>query len=179
MALAAYVAVLAAWSFRTYLRYMPQKKAEEILAKYSKDADRNDALKTLLGAEPPKNLATKDVLKWVEIKSKEKTRVYYFAAYLVTILAVVIVVGMAIRRSIEAPVPHLVIQPVAKKTRSDAPPRLLSNSFDEDKLRFDLYAFRQFHAPLEIYGGLQTVLIVSVSSRTAHRLLTASSCNAS
>ena len=41
------------------------------------------------------------------------------------------------------------------------------------------YAFRQFHAPLEIYGGLQTVLIVSVSSRTAHRLLTASSCNAS
>ncbi len=42
-----------------------------------------------------------------------------------------------------------------------------------------LYAFRQFHAPLEIYGGLQTVLIVSVSSRTAHRLLTASSCNAS
>ena len=42
-----------------------------------------------------------------------------------------------------------------------------------------LYAFRKFHAPLEIYGGLQTVLIVSVSSRTAHRLLTASSCNAS
>ena len=42
-----------------------------------------------------------------------------------------------------------------------------------------LYAFRQFHAPLEIYRGLQTVLIVSVSSRTAHRLLTASSCNAS
>ena len=41
------------------------------------------------------------------------------------------------------------------------------------------YAFRQFHAPLEIYGELQTVLIVSVSSRTAHRLLTASSCNAS
>ena len=41
------------------------------------------------------------------------------------------------------------------------------------------YAFRQFHAPLEIYGGLQTVLIVSVSSRTAHRLLTASSCNSS
>ena len=41
------------------------------------------------------------------------------------------------------------------------------------------YAFRQFHAPLEIYRGLQTVLIVSVSSRTAHRLLTASSCNAS
>jgi sugar lactone lactonase YvrE len=43
----------------------------------------------------------------------------------------------------------------------------------------DSYAFRQFHAPLEIYGGLQTVLIVSMSSRTAHRLLTASSCNAS
>ena len=42
-----------------------------------------------------------------------------------------------------------------------------------------LYAFRQFHAPLEIYGELQTVLIVSMSSRTAHRLLTASSCNAS
>ena len=41
------------------------------------------------------------------------------------------------------------------------------------------YAFRQFHAPLEIYRGLQTVLIVSVSSRTAYRLLTASSCNAS
>ena len=40
-------------------------------------------------------------------------------------------------------------------------------------------AFRQFHAPLERYRGLQTVLIVSVSSRTAHRLLTASSCNAS
>ena len=36
-----------------------------------------------------------------------------------------------------------------------------------------------FMRPLEIYGGLQTVLIVSVSSRTAHRLLTASSCNAS
>ena len=30
---------------------------------------------------------------------------------------------------------------------------------------FLLYAFRQFHAPLEIYRGLQTVLIVSVSSR--------------
>ena len=45
--------------------------------------------------------------------------------------------------------------------------------------RPQLYAFRQFHAPLEIYRGLQTVLIVSVSSRTAHRLLTASSCNAS
>ena len=43
----------------------------------------------------------------------------------------------------------------------------------------ELYAFRQFHAPLEIYGELQTVLIVSMSSRTAHRLLTASSCNAS
>ncbi len=48
----------------------------------------------------------------------------------------------------------------------------------EDRL-IKLYAFRKFHAPLEIYGGLQTVLIVSVSSRTAHRLLTASSCNAS
>ena len=45
--------------------------------------------------------------------------------------------------------------------------------------RYDSYAFRQFHAPLEIYGGLQTVLIVSVSSRTAHRLLTASPCNSS
>ena len=53
---------------------------------------------------------------------------------------------------------------------------LLGNSV---KSETNLYAFRKFHAPLEIYGGLQTVLIVSVSSRTAHRLLTASSCNAS
>ena len=39
--------------------------------------------------------------------------------------------------------------------------------------------FPAISALLEIYRGLQTVLIVSVSSRTAHRLLTASSCNAS
>ena len=39
--------------------------------------------------------------------------------------------------------------------------------------------FPAISCALEIYRGLQTVLIVSVSSRTAHRLLTASSCNAS
>ena len=39
--------------------------------------------------------------------------------------------------------------------------------------------FPAISCALEIYGELQTVLIVSMSSRTAHRLLTASSCNAS
>ena len=42
-----------------------------------------------------------------------------------------------------------------------------------------LIRFPAISCTLEIYGELQTVLIVSMSSRTAHRLLTASSCNAS
>ena len=45
--------------------------------------------------------------------------------------------------------------------------------------RASVIRFPAISCALEIYRGLQTVLIVSVSSRTAHRLLTASSCNAS
>ncbi len=96
IALAAYVIVVAAWSLRAWMQYRPQRKAKEILALYSSDAERTRALAELLGNQPPKGLRQKEVLAWVAMQTKQRSRVLWVLAFLVTLITAVIIVAMAL-----------------------------------------------------------------------------------
>lgn len=95
LAVVAYVCVVAAWITRIWLVTGPKQRAEHILSKFTDDATRSTALRELLGADPPKGIQKSDIMDWVRIKSSENTRGYLALAYLATLLAIVVIVGMA------------------------------------------------------------------------------------
>jgi hypothetical protein len=95
-ALIGYVVVVGAWVVRTYLLAKPQRRAREILQLYSADAQRTKALEELMGSAPPRGLKESQVLDWVKIQTKARTKVLLLIAYISTLVMSTVVVGLAI-----------------------------------------------------------------------------------
>lgn len=95
LALAAYVVVVLAWVFRVWWRYRLENKAEKILEQFDSDAARNEALGKLLGSSPPQGLPRKDLMEWAIVQTRHRSRVLVTVAYLSTLIAIVVVSGMA------------------------------------------------------------------------------------
>ena len=98
LALVGYVVVVAAWATRSWLVYRPQRQTRQILAEYRNDSERNVALRSLLGSEPPKGLKRSELLKWAELQAKGSTRVFLLIAYVSTLITILVIVGLAITR---------------------------------------------------------------------------------
>src|SRR5262249_47889551 len=81
-----YALAVGAWVLAAYLRYRPQRKAEEIIKAYKSDKERNIALRTLTGVDPPPNLRQTEALAWVRLKSKERTQTLMLIAYAITVI---------------------------------------------------------------------------------------------
>jgi hypothetical protein len=97
LALSAYAMVIAAWLVRTWLLLRPQRKAETILALYTDDKQRLAALRTMFDKDPPPGLPKHELLEWVRVSNNAKNRLFLLIAYVATLAAVVLVVGMAIQ----------------------------------------------------------------------------------
>jgi hypothetical protein len=95
-ALIGYVVVVGAWVVRTYLLARPQRRAREILQLYSADAQRTRALEELMGSAPPRGLKEAQVLDWVKIQAKAKTKILLLIAYVSTLVMGTVTVGLAI-----------------------------------------------------------------------------------
>lgn len=96
IALVAYLAVVMAWFLRFWVGGRPQRKAKEILSLYSSDAERTRALGSLLGNEPPSGLKKEEILAWVALQGKHQSRSMLIVAYLATLFAVIVIIGMAL-----------------------------------------------------------------------------------
>jgi hypothetical protein len=95
-ALIGYVVVVGAWVVRTYLLAKPQREAREILRLYSADTQRTRALEELMGSAPPRGLKDSQVLDWVKIQARAKTKVLMLIAYVSTLVMGTVIVGLAI-----------------------------------------------------------------------------------
>ena len=96
IALAAYAVVVLAWAFRAWLGLRLQGKAEKILAQFGSDDARNDALGKLLGSSPPQGLPKKDLMRWAALQTRHRSRVLAMVAYLSTLTAAIVIIGMAL-----------------------------------------------------------------------------------
>jgi hypothetical protein len=95
-ALIGYVVVVGAWVVRTYLLAKPQRRAREILQLYSADAQRTKALEELMGSAPPRGLQESQILDWVKIQTKAKSKAPLLIAYISTLVMSTVFVGLAI-----------------------------------------------------------------------------------
>jgi hypothetical protein len=112
LALAAYVVVVLAWVFRVWLGYRPENRAEKILGQFDSDAARNEALGKLLGSSPQR-LPRKNLMRWAIVGTQHRSRVLATVAYLSTLVAAIVIIGMAL------------FQPVANEVRK--PPVLIDS----------------------------------------------------
>lgn len=96
-ALVAYVIVVLVWALRVWLGHQLHTKAEKILEQFGSDnTARNQALGKLLGSSPPSELPRKDVMRWATLQSRHRSRVLVMTAYLATLAAAIVIVGMAL-----------------------------------------------------------------------------------
>jgi hypothetical protein len=107
IALAAYVVVVLAWTFRIWLKQRLQDKAAKILAQFDSDAERNEALDKLLARRPPPGLPRKDLMRWAALQTRHRSRILVVIAYLSTLTAAIVIVGMALFQ----PTPHEIHRP--------------------------------------------------------------------
>ena len=107
IALAAYVVVVLAWAFSVWQKHQLQSKAEKILEQFDSDAARNEALAKLLRNSPPPGFPKKDLLQWAAQQTRHQSRVLAVVAYLSTLTAAIVIVGMALFK----PVAHEVHKP--------------------------------------------------------------------
>jgi hypothetical protein len=96
-----YALVVCVWIMREWFVSQPQKKAAVILKQYTKDEDRTNALRELVGTAPPKGLKPDEILDWVKTKAKEKSRILLLIAYLSTLVVALIIGVIAIKESTE------------------------------------------------------------------------------
>lgn len=123
IALVAYVVVIVAWSLRAWLKDQPQRKAEKILAQYGSDAKRTIALKALLGTDPPKGMKKEDILLWVKLQTRYRSRFLLAVAYLSTLVAVVVIVGMALfyPQNTDKVMPPVLIESTVQRPEGNSP----------------------------------------------------------
>jgi hypothetical protein len=113
LALVAYVVVVLAWVFRVWRWYRLENKAEKILEQFDSDAARNEALGKLLGSSPPRGLPRKNLMQWATDETRHRSRVLATVAYLSTLIAAIVIIGMAL------------FQPIAHEVRK--PPVLIDS----------------------------------------------------
>jgi len=95
-ALVAYVVAVLAWALKAWLGHQLQGRAEKILRQFESDAARNDALATLLGSSPPAGLPRRDLMRWARLQTQHRSRILAVTAYMATLTAAIVVVGMAL-----------------------------------------------------------------------------------
>ena len=117
LALAAYALAAAAWGLKVWLADKPERDARRILETFRDDGERKSALASLLGQRVPENLTGGQTLTWVKLQNRTRSTAFLLVAYLATLLAGVVVVGMALSES-KGPEIH------------DAQPRLLDSSVE-------------------------------------------------
>lgn len=103
-ALCGYIVLLTAWVVRSWVSIHPRAKATSILKSYKTDKERTVALTALLGTAPPNGLPETDLLQWVSIKSKERARFFVLLAYVATLVTILGLVGLALKRANDQPV---------------------------------------------------------------------------
>ena len=74
-----------------------------ILKQYKKESQRNKALGTLLGTEPPGGLTENGILEWTKLKIKEKTRIVILIAYIATLITAITILGITYQKTQEKP----------------------------------------------------------------------------
>jgi HEAT repeat protein len=141
LAYAAYFLVIGAWTLLTYLRYRPQKKAEEILKSYS-DKDRLPALRALLGSDPPKGLRADEILEWARLKARETTRLLLLIGYAITLVTVLSIFAMGYYNA--------ALRPNKEAVRIAHPINFADQRFDQDKLRFDFILSNPSDFPVQL-----------------------------
>jgi hypothetical protein len=99
IALVAYIVVILAWALRTWLIHRPMGKIEKLLDQCVSDEARIEMAGKITGSDPPKGLRKKDLLRWVTLHYKHRSRLMATAAYMATLLTIVIIVGMALYQS--------------------------------------------------------------------------------
>jgi hypothetical protein len=114
LALAAYVVLACAWTARLWLVTQPQRQVRSILRTYKEDANRLAALRVLLGNDVPTGLPRSEILKMAQLRARERSHSLLLGAYVVTLVSVIVITGMAIYRSIH--------------TEVNAPPRLIDST---------------------------------------------------
>jgi hypothetical protein len=95
LALGAYVVVVAAWAYKVWQTHRIESQAEKILEQFDTDAARKEALEKFLNASPPQGLPRKDLMRWVVLQSRHRSRVLAIVAYGFTLIAAIIIIGMA------------------------------------------------------------------------------------
>jgi len=94
-ALIGYALVVIAWVVITWLKSNPKRKAIKILKLYQNDKDRNMALNYLIGIEPPQKMRKEDIIKWVNVQSKNKYRAIMLIGYIATLITVILISSFA------------------------------------------------------------------------------------
>lgn len=105
LALAAYVIVVAAWSAGLWFASQPQRQIDAIQEAYLDDANRLEALRTVLGSEVPVGTPKAHIIKIIQERGKQKARSLLLVAYLATILAIIVITAMAVYRASEGKIP--------------------------------------------------------------------------
>jgi hypothetical protein len=91
LAFVAYVMVLAAWVLTTWLRGLPERKAQQILKQFGDDQYRLEALKVLVHQDPPAGLTGNDaILGWVTEANKARKGMLLLVALGITLVAVIV-----------------------------------------------------------------------------------------
>jgi hypothetical protein len=99
IALVAYVVVVLAWTLRTWQVHQPMAKIEKLLEQCESDEARLELAGKITGSDPPKGLRKKDLMRWATMHYKHRSRLMAMAAYMATLLTIVIIVGMAFYES--------------------------------------------------------------------------------
>jgi hypothetical protein len=99
LGLTAFAFALAVWAFRVWHVQRPQQQAKNIIAKFSSDQQRLDALRLALKEDPPAGLSGEAaILDWVKIQAKAKSAGFLLVAYIASLAAIVLVVVIALMR---------------------------------------------------------------------------------
>jgi hypothetical protein len=120
LALAAYLVASIAWICNVAFSVMPQWQVAKIISTYESDRERNIALRALLGHDPPAVLRRADAISWTKLKTKERAHFLLWSAYLLTLLAAIIVFALTVYR---LTLPH----------PSDDPPVLINSSVERHR----------------------------------------------
>lgn len=100
LALIGYVVLASVLALRTYRTGRPQWAAKDILGRFDGDKERRDALRILMGAEPPRGLTGSDaILAWVRSEANVKTSGLLVLCYVATLVVVLVLVALALLRS--------------------------------------------------------------------------------
>jgi hypothetical protein len=95
LALAAYVVVVAAWTFKVWQTHKIESHAEKILQQCGSDAARKEVLGILRNGSPPQGLPRKDLMRWAALQSRYRSLGLVILAYGLTLIAAITIIGMA------------------------------------------------------------------------------------